>query len=98
LTQRCFCRCKTLEGREDGYCSKYSSRFFRLPFDLKNMLFPPKKTKKDQEEQDNSSGGQSIFGSYSMLDADKSKYLKMSLNSIMYIENQINANQNYYHE
>lgn len=90
LFQRCFCKCKTLEGRENGYCFDYKSKQYQLPFELKSMMFPEpsKGGKKKQEISQNDL----LFGSYSTLYTEPSKYLKMSLNTINYIENQINSN------
>jgi hypothetical protein len=31
MTQRCFCRCETTEGRQFGYCKDYESEVVPLP-------------------------------------------------------------------
>jgi hypothetical protein len=88
LVQRCFCRCKTLEGRKDGYCSDYKSKLFKLPVELKSMLFPNKK-KKRKPGFSSASGGTAVFGSYSNLKNDPNRFLKMSMNTIQHIEAEI---------
>jgi|LakMenEpi03Aug12_release.lakeMendotaPanAssembly.Ray.scaffolds.fasta_scaffold00964_52 hypothetical protein len=87
LCQRCFCKCKTMEGRENGYCSDYKSKIFKLPFELKTLLFPDKKSSKKHMDLSYTD----LFGSYSSVHTEKQKYMKMSMNTILYIENFING-------
>ena len=39
LRQKCYCMCKTLDERKDGYCSKFQSKLFLLPLALRLKLF-----------------------------------------------------------
>jgi hypothetical protein len=90
LVQRCFCRCKTTEGRSHGLCSEFKSKYFNLPFELKTLLFPKKKKRKNiKKDSYGLSGAPSVFGSYTSLKQSKQSYLKMSMNSILFIENKI---------
>lgn len=39
LRQRCYCTCKTLQGRKNGYCNTFESKLFLLPLALRLKLF-----------------------------------------------------------
>lgn len=97
LVQRCFCRCK--RQRTQGLCSDFKSKYFRLPFELKCILFPKKKKRKSvKKDSYGLSGAPSVFGSYATLKYDTNTYKKMSLNSILFIEKRIKEldNNQYY--
>jgi len=40
ITQKCFCRCETLRGRQDGFCKDFSGRSHEIPSPLKKELYP----------------------------------------------------------
>lgn len=40
VTQKCHCRCDTVDGRKYGLCSKYESQKFPLPTQSRDILFP----------------------------------------------------------
>jgi len=98
LTQRCFCRCKTLENRVDGFCKDYKSKFFKLPFELKILLFDLKKKKRKNSNSNSgkisSKGGSVIFGSYTNLKQDPDRYLKMSMSTVLHLEEMIKNYEN----
>lgn len=88
LYQRCFCRCETLDGRHNGYCSKFKSTVFPLPKDLKKMLFPNSKRKNIQRKISTDNSGIDSFGSNMLLKSHDTlrDYLRMSMNTINLIE------------
>jgi hypothetical protein len=45
VTQKCHCRCDTVDGRKYGLCSKYESQKFALPTQSRDILFPSAATK-----------------------------------------------------
>lgn len=47
ISQKCFCRCDTTKGRNNGFCKDFTGRSHRLPTTLSNELFP--KTKKTRD-------------------------------------------------
>lgn len=96
LVQRCFCRCKTKEGRQFGFCSNFKSRYFMLPYELKALMFPCKKKKRIVKKDilSSYSGTTSLFGSYSSLKKNRNSYLKMSMNTIKHLEQQIKELEN----
>jgi hypothetical protein len=40
ITQKCFCRCETLEGRADGFCKDFTGKRYALTGEIKRMLYP----------------------------------------------------------
>jgi hypothetical protein len=48
VSQKCFCMCKTTEGRKFGYCKDFKSTCKPLSPLLKNVLFPDTKKKKKE--------------------------------------------------
>jgi hypothetical protein len=91
MFQRCFCKCNTVEGRVTrDLCSKFKSKPFIIPLELRKLLFPGKTTKKKVVKKGNngSMSGVEVFGSNILLKNKKTlqEYLKMSLNTIKEIE------------
>ncbi len=88
MYQRCFCRKETLEGRKNGYCSKFKSTVFPLPLEVRKMLFPRSKKKNTRPKQQNGTIRVESFGSNLLLKQENTlkDYLKMSLNTIKEIE------------
>jgi len=86
LFQRCFCRCETLEGRNNGYCSKFKSTVFPLPLEVRKMLFP--NSRKPRKTQTKSIQTTDSFGSNMLLKSKETlkDYLRMSMNTITAIE------------
>lgn len=89
MYQRCFCRKETLEGRKNGYCSKFKSTVFPLPLEIKKMLFPNSKKNNRRPKQPVGNIRIESFGSNLLLKKQDTlkDYLKMSLNTIKEIEN-----------
>jgi len=46
VTQKCHCRCDTVDGRKYGLCSKYESQKFGLPTQSRDILFPSSQANK----------------------------------------------------
>lgn len=86
LFQRCFCRCETLEGRNNGYCSKFKSTVFPLPLEVRKMLFP--NSRKPRIPKPKHVEHIDTFGSNMLLKNKETlrDYLRMSLNTITAIE------------
>lgn len=83
--QRCYCRCKTLEGRSDGLCENFKSKRYKLSLRLFKILFPDK-IQKDRDKL-KLERNKNIFLPNRKLSYDtKRDYLKMSLNTLKYIE------------
>lgn len=40
ITQKCFCRCETLEGRAEGFCKDFMGKRYALTGEIKRMLYP----------------------------------------------------------
>lgn len=40
ITQKCFCRCETLEGRRRGFCKDFSGRSHVLPDKIYKAMYP----------------------------------------------------------
>ena len=51
LFQKCFCQCKTTEGRKSGLCCNYTSEGYELTEALKKRLFGDKKKESSVEFQ-----------------------------------------------
>lgn len=90
MYQRCFCRCETLEGRMDGYCSKYKSAPFVLPLEVRKMLFPKSSNRKitNTSSLEKIKPMKEIFGSNLLMKSKSTldSYLNMSLRTIYEIE------------
>lgn len=41
VSQRCYCRCETAEGRKYGMCKDYSSDWWPVPVAVTDAFFPP---------------------------------------------------------
>lgn len=44
LSQRCYCRCDTTEGRKFGLCSQYRGPVWTVPDATLRKFFPPEPT------------------------------------------------------
>lgn len=89
LQQRCFCKCETKEGRVNGLCRDFRSDYFKLPLEIKKLLFPKCKTTESKPQKKKPNGIQKeIYGSNTLLRSGETleRYLKMSLNTILDIE------------
>lgn len=40
ITQKCFCRCETLDGRREGFCKDFTGKRYALTGEIKRMLYP----------------------------------------------------------
>ena len=89
MYQRCFCRCETLEGRINGLCSKFKSKVFILPLEVKKMLFGNSKKRNSYKKLRSETSQIDTFCSNLNLQNNNKQiknYLKMSYNTILEIE------------
>lgn len=45
LCQKCLCTCHNFEGRKNGLCKDFTSKYYPIPIDLSMLLFPEKNMK-----------------------------------------------------
>lgn len=101
LFQKCYCKCDTLEGRLSGLkCEDYTSKPYPLPMNLLKTMFPTIKINKtsknsNTKKQNGSTHKVDLYSSnFLMYNRNTRKnYLKMSLKTIMDLENKINELQ-----
>ena len=90
LAQRCFCKCNTIEGRKSGeVCSKFKSKNFPLPIEVRKMLFPNSKKKTITSKKIATSSSKiDVFSSNLLLKNKNTRkeYLRMSMKTILEIE------------
>ena len=80
MKQKCFCKCDTTEGRVNGKCCDYSSKYFKLDDNLKNALFPKNKVKLERDNYEFNPGNS--FPSFALLTKDSGKFGNMLNNTV----------------
>jgi hypothetical protein len=83
MRQKCFCRCDTTEGRVDGRCAEYSSKYFKYNSKIVNKLFPKSKENKGDSSQYNPGNS---FPPFHLLDSNPVRFSTMLENTVRYYD------------
>lgn len=86
MIQKCFCKCDTTEGRVNGKCSDYSSKYFELGSSLARKLFINLKIKKDIKRYNPGNS----FPSFKLLELDPEAFNIMLTNTVNFYDMKLN--------